>query len=116
VYRQTLPGIKFSGPTHFGPILETFLGHCRKQQGGAKPTNYNVLLILTDGTIHDMLRTKQLIVELSTLPAQSLLWGWAKLSLTICASWMVMDQAKFVMSRVKFARETLFSLLSFKRL
>ncbi len=75
MYRQTLPGIKFSGPTYFGPILETFLGHCRKQQGGAKPTNYNVLLILTDGTIHDMPRTKQLIVELSALPCSIIIVG-----------------------------------------
>jgi hypothetical protein len=75
VYRQTLPSIKFSGPTYFGPVLEAFLGHCRKQQGGIKPTNYNVLLILTDGTIHDMPRTKQLIVELSELPCSIIIVG-----------------------------------------
>lgn len=31
VYRQTLPGIKFSGPTYFGPILDSFYEHCVKQ-------------------------------------------------------------------------------------
>lgn len=32
----------------------------------AKGTNvYNILLLLTDGTIHDMLKTKDLIVKLS---------------------------------------------------
>lgn len=71
-YRQTLPAIKFSGPTYFGPILETFLNHCKNQFG--KP-NYNVLLILTDGTIHDMPKTKSLVVDLSVMPCSVIIIG-----------------------------------------
>ena len=71
-YRQTLPNIKFSGPTYFGPILEMFLNHCKQQFG--KP-NYNVLLILTDGTIHDMPKTKQLLVDLSAMPCSVIIVG-----------------------------------------
>ena len=36
---------------------------------------YQILLILTDGTIHDMPRTKQLIVQLSSLPCSIIIVG-----------------------------------------
>jgi len=66
IYRQTLPHIKLSGPTKFGSVLEKFKAHCQHQAG---KTNWNVLLIITDGFIHDMEKTKSLLVELSELPA-----------------------------------------------
>lgn len=66
IYRQTLPHIKLSGPTYFGSVLEKFKAHCQHQAG---KTNWNVLLIITDGFIHDMEKTKSLLVELSELPA-----------------------------------------------
>ncbi len=66
IYRQTLPHIKLSGPTYFGSVLEKFKAHCQHQAG---KTNWNVLLIITDGFIHDMEETKSLLVELSELPA-----------------------------------------------
>lgn len=37
--------------------------------------NYNVLLILTDGTIHDMPKTKKRIVDLALLPASVIIVG-----------------------------------------
>ena len=74
VYRRTLAGIKFSGPTYFGPILDSFFEHCARQhQQGQK--NYNLLLILTDGTIHDMAKTKKRIVDLAQLPASVIIVG-----------------------------------------
>ena len=36
---------------------------------------YQILLILTDGRIHDMPRTKQLIVQLSYLPCSIVIVG-----------------------------------------
>jgi E3 ubiquitin-protein ligase RGLG len=66
IYRQSLPHIKLSGPTYFGEVLEKFKAHCQKQAG---KTNWNVLLIITDGTIHDFDKTKSLLVELSGMPA-----------------------------------------------
>jgi len=38
-------------------------------------TVYQVLLILTDGTIHDMPRTKELIVHASNLPCSIIIVG-----------------------------------------
>lgn len=72
LYRQTLPGIKFSGPTYFGPILDAFKSHCKKSVG--KPV-YNVLLLLTDGTIHDMAETISLVVDLAEFPCSIIIIG-----------------------------------------
>ena len=52
-YTQVLPNISFDGPTYFGPILNEMMkiaGQCRD----IGSDNYFILLILTDGEIHDM--------------------------------------------------------------
>ena len=36
---------------------------------------YNVLVIITDGTIHDMAQTRRLIVDLSQLPCSIIIIG-----------------------------------------
>ena len=52
-YRQTLPQIGLGGPTLFAPLLEQFKQYVASfmQQGQHV---YQILLLLTDGTIHDM--------------------------------------------------------------
>ena len=42
---------------------------------GQVVTVYNVLLLLTDGVIHDMPQTKQLLVDLSELPCSVIIIG-----------------------------------------
>ena len=70
LYRQVLPNIKLSGPTKFGEILTTYRNWC------AKCSNvYNVLLILTDGMIHDMSETKDILCELAKLPCSVIIVG-----------------------------------------
>ena len=54
-YRQFIPQIGLSGPTYFGPILDAFKNVA---MGGQATRTYNVLLLLTDGEIHDMDKTK----------------------------------------------------------
>ena len=52
-YAQVLPNVQFDGPTYFGPILNQIMkiaGQCRELCSD----NYFILLILTDGEIHDM--------------------------------------------------------------
>ena len=71
-YKATLPNIKLSGPTYFNPILETFEGHCKSTFG--KPI-YNVLLIITDGEIHDMEKTKETLAKLSANPCSVIIVG-----------------------------------------
>ena len=44
----------------------------RSQQG---QMTYNILLLLTDGTIHDMDRTTDLVCELAELPCSIIIVG-----------------------------------------
>jgi hypothetical protein len=70
LYRSVLPNIKMSGPTYFGEILKTYRNWC------AKCTDvYNVLLILTDGMIHDMKESKDILCELAKLPCSVIIVG-----------------------------------------
>ena len=71
-YRQTLPQIGLGGPTLFGPLLDEFLKLVQSQQG---QQSYQILLLLTDGTIHDMPRTKDLIYRLAELPCSIIIIG-----------------------------------------
>ena len=62
-----------SGPTYFGEVLTAF-----KQYTEATVTQgnqYQVLLILTDGSIHDMEKTKELVVGMTDLPASVIIVG-----------------------------------------
>ena len=74
MYRQTLPQIGLGGPTLFGPLLEEFLTML-KVQNSQNALSYQVLLLLTDGTIHDMPRTKDLIYQLAQLPCSIIIVG-----------------------------------------
>jgi len=50
-YQQTLPHIKLAGPTLFAPLLNEFYNYVRSSEG---TNTYQILLLLTDGAIHDM--------------------------------------------------------------
>ena len=64
--------IGLGGPTLFAPLLEQFLAYVKSL---SNTTTYQILLLLTDGTIHDMPRTKELIVQLSELPCSIIIVG-----------------------------------------
>jgi len=71
-YKKNLQNIQFHGPTHFGDILQAFTEYTMSMQG----TNvYQVLIIITDGTIHDMAITRRLIVKMSELPCSVIIVG-----------------------------------------
>lgn len=57
----------------FAPLLQQFkmCVQATMQQGMV----YQILLLLTDGTIHDMPQTKTLIVELSSMPCSVIIVG-----------------------------------------
>ena len=71
-YKQSLQMVELSGPTYFGPILNEFHKFVQSTQG---TRSYPILLILTDGAIHDMNETKQHIVNLSKLPCSIIIVG-----------------------------------------
>eukprot|EP01031_Cornospumella_fuschlensis_P028727 gene28727-34679_t len=72
-YRTRLPDIMLSGPTLFGPILNSEINRVKGAAvGGLK---YQVVLILTDGTINDMDKTKEALIEASGLPMSVIIMG-----------------------------------------
>ncbi|CDW79754.1 UNKNOWN [Stylonychia lemnae] len=72
LYRQNLPGIELSGPTYFSHILNQITAIVKSREN---EQIYNVLLILTDGEIHDMQQTKQILVEASKTPLSVIIIG-----------------------------------------
>lgn len=61
-----------SGPTYFSHVLNTITQSIRAKQHEAL---YNILLIITDGEIHDMEATKDLVVASSHLPFSIIIIG-----------------------------------------
>jgi len=61
-----------AGPTFFSSILDVFMDFASE---GRDLKTYFVLLILTDGFIHDFSLTKQLIVKASKLPCSIIIVG-----------------------------------------
>lgn len=65
-YREILPNLRMSGPTYFAPLLR----ECKRQiQSQKRLKAYNILLILTDGDIHDL---KETISEIASITKQNL--------------------------------------------
>lgn len=50
-YRNCLQYLHFSGPTYFAPLLREAMDDCKRMKIQQK--EYMILLILTDGAIHD---------------------------------------------------------------
>jgi hypothetical protein len=61
MYKNALSHVELSGPTYFGTLIAETMKlayECKK----AGSNTYQTLLILTDGAIHDMDRTIDLII------------------------------------------------------
>ena len=71
-YHENLGKIKMSGPTFFSSVLDVFMDFATE---GEDLKTYFLLLILTDGFIHDFSLTKKLIVQASKLPCSIIIVG-----------------------------------------
>lgn len=74
LYQQSLTHLTLSGPTYFAPIIS----QVSKIAAGNKMSEsytYQVLLILTDGEIHDMQKVVDLIISCSDLPMSIIIVG-----------------------------------------
>lgn len=71
-YQNSLLHVELSGPTYFAPIISG-----AEQVAAASQFNnvYTVLLIITDGEIHDMKETVDKIVECQSLPLSIIIVG-----------------------------------------
>jgi hypothetical protein len=73
-YTNALRCVELSGPTHFHPIIEETkkVAMAHKSNGNAV---YSILLILTDGVIHDMDATIEAIINSAFLPLSIIIVG-----------------------------------------
>lgn len=71
-YNFSLANVKFYGPTYFSPFLETFVKYVGEN---IHSKLYHIILILTDGDIHDMAKTKDIIVAASGMPISIIIIG-----------------------------------------
>ena len=77
LYTQSLQKVELAGPTYFYPLIEEVAKisyGCQKNQAHV----YQTLLILTDGEIHDMDKTVDLIVRSTSLPLSIIIVGVGK--------------------------------------
>lgn len=72
VYKRNMPHIYMSGPTFFSSVLDVFMDYAME---GRELKTYFILLILTDGRLHDMVETKRMLVEASKLPCSVIICG-----------------------------------------
>jgi hypothetical protein len=72
-YHQTLNGVELYGPTNFSPVINHVANFARAYQND--PTNYFVLLIITDGIITDLDATKSAVISASSLPLSIIIVG-----------------------------------------
>jgi hypothetical protein len=72
-YKHALKHVTLSGPTHFSPLIKGMTNAIMGANNGSSV--YYVLMILTDGSIHDMAETKEAIYEASFLPLSIIIVG-----------------------------------------
>lgn len=73
-YKRAVMSCEFAGPTYFAPLIKETLqfANACKMEGS---NTYQILLILTDGEIHDMQATVDLIVSAAGLPLSIIIVG-----------------------------------------
>jgi len=72
-YHLGIKGTTLAGPTYFAKILETIFDKIKEDS--ANSMNYYLLVMITDGCIHDMSKTKKLLVEMSCYPFSMVVVG-----------------------------------------
>jgi hypothetical protein len=73
-YRQCLDRVYLNGPTLFSHILRNAI-QLASRPWDPETQYYHILLIITDGAIHDMAETKELVVTASNYPLSIIIVG-----------------------------------------
>ncbi|MCQ2818365.1 MAG: hypothetical protein MJ252_13950 [archaeon] len=73
VYKESLTKIKLDGPTYFSPLIKETIKLIKGND--SKTSIYHLLLIITDGVIHDFDETKTSIIKASYLPFSIVIVG-----------------------------------------
>ena len=87
-----MPCIFFSGPSNFNPVFEAFLEKVEKI--GADEKKYQILVILTDGVIHDRDESLATIVKLSDYPCSIIIVGLGDADFKVMEDYFDSDKKK----------------------
>ena len=74
-YHDVIHNVLFSGPTLFGPLLNTVAAMTESVGCVQDKQRYSVLLIITDGVINDMEMTIKTLIRASNLPLSVVIVG-----------------------------------------
>ena len=74
IYQYAIQNTDLSGPTYFNPLITEVLKTCAVNKQNEIDI-YTILLILTDGEIHDMEETINTIIKASELPMSIIIIG-----------------------------------------
>jgi hypothetical protein len=74
IYTNALTKVELSGPTFFAPMFEEIVKFT-KTSWKVDQDNYTVLLVITDGSIHDINRTIEEVIKGSELPLSIIIIG-----------------------------------------
>lgn len=74
-YKTSLSRVQLDGPTYFCPLIKKMVANVKSQLAESLISIYFILLILTDGQIHDMIDTRNVIAEASHLPISIIIIG-----------------------------------------
>jgi len=72
-YHNSLHNVQLYGPTNFSPVIRHVAKFAEAYR--ADPSNYFILLIITDGIITDFEETKKSIISASSLPMSIIIVG-----------------------------------------
>ncbi len=78
-YKESFTKIILAGPTFFAPIIKRIMYNINEELKLAQNDNhYQILMILTDGEIHDMDETVKLLIDCALLPLSVIIVGIGK--------------------------------------
>lgn len=113
VYNYALANVKLSGPTLFAPLLKESLMFAI-ESAKVNPYNYEVVLIMTDGVIHDMQATIDLLVEMSFTPVSVIIVGLGRENFSNMRK-LDSDDKKLVSSKGKTAIRDIVQFVEFSK-
>jgi len=76
IYKKSLEKIILSGPTYFCPVIKNVYNKIKNNRNHPDYINhYFILMILTDGLIHDMEETIDILVDCAFIPLSVIIIG-----------------------------------------
>ena len=76
IYKKSLEKVILSGPTYFCPVIQNVYDKIKNNKNEPDFINhYFILMILTDGLIHDMKKTIDILVDCAYIPLSVIIIG-----------------------------------------